>query len=38
MIIHQNTYLFITYHRSTLGYNNLKDIQIVIFLNTSDKI
>jgi len=30
MIFHQNIYLFITFHRSTLGYNNLKDIQIVI--------
>jgi hypothetical protein len=42
MIFHQNIYLFIylffTIHRSKLGYNNPKHTEIVIFLNTSDKI
>jgi len=36
MIFHQNNYSFITFHGSKLGYNNLKDIQIFIFLNTFD--
>jgi len=31
-------YLFITFHRSKLGYNNLKDTEIFILLNTSDTI
>ena len=38
MIFHQNIYLFFTFHRSKLGYNNLKDIEIVILLNTADTI
>ena len=35
MFFHQNIYLFITFHRSKLDYNNRKDIEIVILLNTS---
>ena len=41
MIFHQNIYLFylfFTFHKSKLGYNNLKDIQIVVLLNTSDTV
>jgi len=29
-------YLFFIFHRSKLGYNNLKDIEMVILLNTSN--
>jgi len=35
--LHLFIYLFFTFHRSKLGYNNLKDIEIVILLITSYK-
>ena len=38
MIFNQNIYSFITFHRSKLGYNNLRDIEIIILLNTYDTI
>jgi len=34
--LHLFIYLFFMFHRSRLGYNNLKDIEIVILLNTSN--